>query len=113
MKQYILIRTDKKFPIGKMLAHAAHNAIAAGLDFKSDKQLKQFVGWKKEGMKKVVVDGGSSPEIKVYIAQAEREEIPNSYIRDHNTGVRFCAAIGPVTDEEALHLGLADLVLYR
>lgn len=113
MKQYILVRTDKKFPIGKMLVHAGHNCVAASMDFNNDKQLRQFINWKKNGMKKVVVKAGSDKDVKGFIAQAKRENIPNSYIKDHNTGIRFCAAIGPVTDEEAMHLGLADLGLYR
>lgn len=119
MKQYILIRTDIKVPIGKIIAHAGHNVLKIWDDVfltynDWDERLEDMAKWYgKEDQTKIVVNGGTEKDIQKIIDRAYRQGIPYSFLKDIKLNKRICAVIGPVSKIEAEFLGLSKLPLYK
>jgi len=113
MKQYILVRTDIKVPIGKIIAHAGHNVLNAWqIGYK--KYLANLYAWLDEyNQTKIVVEGGNNENIVNFIKKATRLGFPTSYINDVKVKRPICAVIGPVTETQAEVLGLSKLPLFK
>lgn len=120
-KQYILVRTDKKFPIGKIMAHCSHNAVRNLRNnmYHEDMTMRHTIWYYENDTTTIVLDGGSLKDIYSIINKAKEmgtsslnEKIPTSFVKDIKLKERICAVIGPVTDEEAKELGLKKLKLY-
>jgi len=114
-KQYILIRTDKYFPVGKVMAHCSHNAVknfcTNAMDY--DVMTVRFNVWfNHNDMTTIVLDAKSLKKIYCIVNKARDMGIPTSFIKDIHLKDKICASIGPVTDEEAEELGLKKLKLY-
>ena len=114
MKQYIIIRNDKRIPIGKIIAHVGHNTLNAFIfgTFNDRMSIEQSSWYMDYDQKKIVVTASLS-EIKKIINLANSESIPTAMINDVNYKYPICAVVGPVNDEKSYHLGLADLPLYK
>ena len=115
MKQYILVRTDKKFPVGKIMAHCSHNAVK---NFKKemyyeDLGFRHTEWFYNNDMTTIVLDGKSLVDIERILKQAEDMKIPTSFIEDIHLKQKICAVVGPVDNEEAKVLGLSKLRLYK
>lgn len=112
MKQYILIRTDKNFSIGKIMAHIGHNCLSCyfGRGLKDHDRWNQW--YLKDDQTKIVVKTYYEM-IKSIIDLAYIDDIPTSFIEDVHLKEQICAVIGPVSDKEVDFLGLSDLKLYR
>ena len=116
MKQYILVRTDKEFPIGKIMAHCSHNAVKNFYDEMDYEDLSQrhWIWLYENNMTTIILDGKSLNNIQTIITKAKVDmDIPTSFIEDITLKEKICAVIGPVTDEEAKELGLKKLRLYK
>ncbi len=101
MKQVILIRTDLKMPKGKLVAQAAHAAVAATLKSKKEK----VNAWQQQGAKKVAVKVESKTELFKLIAKAKLQGLTTATIRDgaktfFKVPTITCSAIGPHQDEK-------------
>ena len=57
MKQYIIIRSDKRIPIGKIMAHVGHNVLECFLNGTLNERMsdKQYEWYKNDNQKKIVV----------------------------------------------------------
>ena len=112
-KQYILVRTDKYFRTGKIMAHCSHNAIKNLLEHMySDGMSFRHTEWfYKNDMTTIVLDGKTLKGIYCIVNKAIDMGIPTSFIKDIHLKDKICASIGPVTDEEAEELGLKKLKL--
>jgi peptidyl-tRNA hydrolase, PTH2 family len=100
-KQVILIRQDLQLPKGKLAAQAAHASVEGVL--KSDKKVVE--GWRKEGMKKIVLKVKDEKELRQYLKQANNAGIVTALITDagHTVvepGTVTCLGIGPDLDEK-------------
>ncbi len=121
MKQYILVRTDKKFPIGKIMAHCSHNAVRNLYDnmYHEDMTMRHWIWYNENDTTTIVLDGRSIHNIETIIDKTKlledvyNEGIPTSFIEDITLKEKICAVIGPVSDEEAKELGLKKLRLYK
>ena len=113
-KQYILARTDKYFPIGKVMAHCSHNAVRNAHEHMYHKEMNfRHIEWYYENdMTTIVLDGKFLKDIYSIVNKAQNMGIPTSFIKDIHLKDRICASIGPVTDKEAEELGLKKLKLY-
>ena len=122
MKQYILVRTDKEFPIGKIIAHCSHNAVRNLRDnmYYEDMTMRHTIWYYENDTTTIVLDGRSLDNIERIINKAKKigpfclnENIPTSFVEDITLKEKICAVIGPVNDEEAKELGLKKLRLYK
>jgi len=118
IKQYILIRTDEKFMVGKIMAHVGHNVLEAYLKIDMKKHYDGtwwiFNTWHdKYDHIKIVLDGGSKENIEDLIKRAKRLRMPTSFIIDIHLEKKIVGVIGPVTNLTSKHLGLDKLKLYR
>ena len=113
-KQYILIRGDKYFPTGKIMAHCSHNAVKNVVDHlcSGDLSYRHTCWYDDDDMTTIVLYAKSLKEIYEIVNKAKGTNIPTSFIKDIHLNERICASIGPVTDEEAEELGLKKLKLY-
>ena len=125
-KQYILIRTDRKFSIGKLLVHSAHNSCSALLfDWKhkarSWNKSARIVEWFNSGrcQAKICCQVKDEVELRAWVEKAQNfdSDIPVAMVPDGGAyeveaSCVIGAAIGPVTEEEAEELGLKELKLY-
>ena len=95
------------------MAHIGHNVLEAYVDFTfNDHMSERQYGWYKEhDQKKIVVS--TSIETMRNIIESLSHHIPYSMVDDVNYKYPICAVVGPVSDEESYHYGLADLPLYR
>jgi len=119
LKQYILIRTDDIFPLGKIMAHVGHNV----LDFVTKKMILEqwkdytknvFLKWLFEhNQTKIVLNGGKLEDIEEIIKKADKIKIPTSFIEDIHIKKKIVAVIGPVDESQAKFLGLDKLRLYK
>ena len=125
-KQYILIRTDRKFSIGKLMVHAAHNACSALLyQFQQSKKTwdenTRIRKWFNSGncQAKIIVRVANVEELKKWVIKTHqyKPEIPVAIIKDGGAyqvtqDTIIGAAIGPLLPSEAKKLGLNMLSLY-
>jgi len=126
-KQYILIRTDKEFSLGKIIAHACHASSSALLwEFQTKKGVwehhPRIMKWFNSGkcQAKIILKAKDVDELWYYIHQAifESPDIPIAIIPDGGAhevepNTIIACAIGPVTPREAKKIGLRDLKLYK
>ncbi len=113
-KLVIAVRSDLGLSRGKLAVQVAHAAVMAALDAKAHHR-KWFAEWVAEGQKKVVVHGGTLPEIRALHAQARALRLPNALVEDAGLtelppGTVTCLGIGPgpnaVVDRVTGHLKL-------
>ncbi len=95
------------------MAHIGHNCLSSYIERELEDRDRWDEWYLENDQKKIVVKGGYLSDIERIIKQAKREMIPTSFIEDVILKQKICAVIGPVTDKESYHLGLADLLLYR
>jgi peptidyl-tRNA hydrolase len=114
MKQYIIIRSDKRVPIGKIVAHVGHNVLTNYLTGRFERVMtsRQHEWYYYYAQTKIVVKANIN-QIKDIQMMAEGEDIGFSFIRDINYKYPICAVVGPVTDDEAKLMGLKNLDLYK
>jgi len=115
MKQYIIVRTDKKFSIGKIMAHVGHNCLSCYVDRKNEIMTDddRWNSWYFVDNQTKIVVKTHYEQIKSIIDLANIDDIPTSFIEDVHLKEQICAVVGPVSDREATYLGLFDLKLYR
>jgi len=117
LKQYILIRTDDIFPLGKIMAHVGHNVLNAYFDYNANLSDLGYYDWNKwfyeNDQTKITLDGGKLEEIEKFIEKADRMKIPTSFIEDIHIKKKIVAVIGPVDESQAKFLGLDKLRLYK
>jgi len=111
-KQYILVRTDKKYQRGKIIAHTSHNAVINFYEQISRPDSRCFLWFYKNDTTTVVLDGKSLKDIYSIINKAQNMNIHTSFVDDIHLKEKICAVVGPVTDDEAEKLGLKKLKLY-
>lgn len=114
MKQYIIIRNDKRIPIGKIMAHVGHNELECYLNGTHNGRMsdKQYDWYEDYNQTKIVVSA-SLGQIELISLQAFNRGIAFSMLNDVNYKYPICAVLGPVRDEEAEELGLNNLPLYK
>jgi len=126
-KQYILIRKDRKFSVGKLMVHTAHNSCSALLfEFQQNKKNwaknSRIRKWFNSGncQAKIIVQVKNVEELKKWVIKTHqyKPEIPTAIIQDGGayevtSNTIIGAAIGPVTPREAKKLGLNMLRLYK
>lgn len=121
IKQYILIRTDKVFPIGKIMAHLGHNVLEVIMEnilYLSSDFIEYTIDiydkWYLEyDQTKIVLDGGSEENIQKILKKAKQLKIPTSFIEDIHIKERIVAVIGPLVETQAKYIGLDKLKLYK
>jgi len=113
-KQYILVRSDQYFPIGKIMAHCSHNAVKNVVDhlYSEELSFRHTCWYMDNDMTTIVLDGKTLKGIYCFVNKAINMGIPTSFIKDIHLKDKICASIGPVTDDEAEELGLKKLKLY-
>ena len=114
MKQYIIIRNDKKIPIGKIIAHAGHNVLNSHLMYTfNDKISTKQQDWFNYDSQKKIVVSASLKEIKDILYKAAKQGIQHSMVDDVKYGYPICGVVGPVSEDELYYLGLDELPLYK
>jgi len=125
-KQYILIRTDEKFSIGKIIVHACHNATSALLwDFQHNKGVwedhPRIMKWFNSGkcQAKIVLKVKDVDKLWFYVNKTASlfPDIPIAIIPDGGAyeveqKTIIACAIGPIVPKEAKEIGLHRLKLY-
>src|SRR5436309_16022433 len=101
-KLVIAVRSDLDLSRGKLAVQVAHAAVMAALEAKA-RHRKWFAEWIAEGQKKVVVKGGSLPELRALQAKARSMHLPRALVGGAGLGelppgpVRW-GGIGPGRD---------------
>jgi len=95
-KQVILVRKDLKLSKGKMSSQVSHASVEAVL--KSGKV--KVAEWRKEGMKKVVLEVADEKELLKYKKISDELGLISALIRDAGRteikpGTLTCLAVGP------------------
>ncbi len=101
MKLVILVRKDIDLSKGKMSVQCSHASVDASL--KADKKILEE--WKKQGMKKVVLEVNDESDLLKYKKDAESLKLKTSLIKDAGLtevepGTITCLGIGPNTEEK-------------
>ncbi len=113
-KLVIAVRSDLDLSRGKIAVQVAHAAVMATLEAKA-RHRKWFAEWIAEGQKKVVVKGGSLPELRALQAKARSVHVPTALVEDAGLtelppGTVTCVGIGPgpnaIVDQVTGHLPL-------
>ncbi len=113
-KLVIAVRSDLDLSRGKLAVQVAHAAVMAALEAKA-RHRKWFAEWTAEGQKKVVVKGGSLPELRALRAKARSMHLPTALVEDAGftelpPGTVTCVGIGPgpnaIVDQVTGHLPL-------
>jgi len=126
-KQYILVRMDRKFSRGKLMVHTAHNATSALLYWfqktkKNWEESPRIREWFNSGkcQAKIVLKVKDVEEIKKWIIKTHEynPDIPTAIIKDGGAyevepDCIIAGALGPISPEEAVELGLKELKLFR
>ena len=115
MKLYILVRTDIEIPVGKIMAHCVHNSVRSFKNnmYYEDMSPRFNKWWYEFNTTTIVVNGKSIEKIESILYEAMTKGIHTSFVIDDGMNEKICAAIGPITDEEAKVLGIKKLRLYR
>ncbi|MFH1179700.1 MAG: peptidyl-tRNA hydrolase Pth2 [Candidatus Bathyarchaeota archaeon] len=98
-KMVIVMRTDLKMSIGKMIAQACHAAVSCSEETKKA-QTKHWRRWMDEGAKKVALQADSLEELEELAVKAEGLNITYVLIQDAGhtevaPGTTTCIGIGP------------------
>ena len=98
-KMVIVIRTDLKMSVGKMIAQACHAAVECNEQAKKTHS-KQWRKWRDEGAKKVALQADSLEELRELTTEADRLDIVNVTIQDAGhtevpPGTVTCIGVGP------------------
>src|SRR5439155_25515833 len=113
-KTVIEVRTEIDMSRGKLAVQVAKAAVMAALEAKA-RNRKWFAEWIAEGQKKVVVKGGSLPELRALQAKARSMHLPRALVEDAGLtelppGTVTCVGIGPgpnaIVDQVTGHLPL-------
>ena len=101
MKQVILVRKDLKLSKGKLAAQCSHASVEVVLN--SDKT--KVDSWRKQGMKKVILEVESEKELFIFKESAKKMKLKCALITDAGKtevepGTITCLAIGP--DDEKI-----------
>ena len=96
------------------MAHIGHNVLTNFLDYESnDKVAQQQFEWYYNYNQTKIVVITSLDKIEHIKNIAFLEHIGFSMVDDVKYGYPICAVVGPVTQDEAVTLGLDKLRLYR
>lgn len=111
MKMYILIPDEiaTSVAIGKIMAHVAHNASIIVYEHKGEQRIED---WYLEMTKIVVRTPLTIDELREFVDNMRNRSIPAAMISDNIMGTELCAAVGPMTAEEAEYLHLDRLKLF-
>lgn len=118
LKQFILIRKDKKYSMGKIIAHAAHASIIA-FDKTIRSNEERYEDWFLSGnMTKVVLEVDSLDCLLKYEKICTEEGIAFGMIEDAGyyetpPGEIICCAIGPIIPQEYERLKLKNWKLFK
>ncbi|MCJ7732724.1 peptidyl-tRNA hydrolase Pth2 [Candidatus Bathyarchaeota archaeon] len=98
-KMVIVMRTDLKMSVGKMIAQACHAAVSCSEETKKA-QTKHWRRWMDEGAKKVALQADSLEELEELAVKAEGLNITYVLIQDAGhtevaPGTTTCIGIGP------------------
>ena len=98
-KMVIVMRTDLKMSVGKMIAQACHAAVSCSEETKKA-QTKHWRRWMDEGAKKVALQADSFEELEELAVKAEGLNITYVLIQDAGhtevaPGTTTCIGIGP------------------
>ena len=104
MKQAIVVRTDLKMGKGKLAAQVAHASLAAA-EAAQRREPDWYLGWKEEGLAKIVLKVGSKEALDELFAKARSMGLPASMVEDRgltqlDPGTVTCLGIGPAPDAE-------------
>ena len=111
MKMYILIPDEVAtgVAIGKIMAHVAHNASIIVYEHKGEDRIED---WYLEMTKIVVRTPWNISELREFIDNMRIRQFPAAMISDNIMGTELCAAVGPMTDDEADYFKLSELNLF-
>lgn len=95
-KQVIVVRQDLKLPKGKLAAQAAHASVECVLH----STRRKVMGWRRQGMKKVVLKAKDLSELEEHYACARGAGLVAALITDAGktavaAGTVTCLGIGP------------------
>ena len=98
-KQCIVLRTDLKMSIGKLVSQACHASLEASEKARKSKR-RIWRAWMEEGSKKVILGVESLDELEELARKAEELGIVNSLIIDRGLtevppGTKTALGIGP------------------
>jgi PTH2 family peptidyl-tRNA hydrolase len=102
-KQVIAVRTELKMSRGKTCAQVAHASLGSAEKARESKR-EWYEAWRKEGQKKVIVDGGSKNEIFKLLESAKALGLPYFLVEDAGLtelepGTITALGIGPAPNE--------------
>jgi len=112
LKLYIMIPDEIacQYPVGKIIAHAAHNAAIITYEHKGMQRVDE---WYLTAMTKIVVRvPWTISELKELVNSMHLRHYPAAMIEDNTVGTELCAAIGPFSDEEAEYFKFNELKLF-
>lgn len=100
LKQIIIIRTDLKMGVGKMISQATHASLVAY--HKASRETRE--AWERAGAKKVILKAGSKQELMDIFIVAKKT-LPAVLIRDAGltqlaAGEETAVGIGPAEEEQ-------------
>lgn len=98
-KLVIAVRSDLELSRGKLAVQVAHAAVLAAFDAKA-RHRKWFSEWWAEGQKKVVVKGGTLPDLHALRTRARSIGLTAALVEDAGLtelppGTVTCLGIGP------------------
>lgn len=112
LKLYIMVPDEvaSSLPVGKIIAHAAHNAGIIIYDHKGEQRVDE---WFNKSMTKIVVRVPWSIKGLKSVVQSMRVlRYPTAMITDNIIGSEVCAAIGPFSEEESEFFKFNELKLF-